>query len=210
MKYTFSNGVTVEYEIIRKNNKNIYFRFKDDLKLYISAPMYISIKEIEKLILKNEDSLLKMYAKIENKILEDDMIYYLGKKYLMVIDENCSEVKILDNKIIAKNNEEITKFINREMLRIYSEEMEIAKKCFNNLPEFTFKTRKMSTRWGVNNIRKKVITLNTELIKKDIEAIDYVIIHELCHFYEPNHSKEFWHLVSLACPKYKEIRKSLR
>ncbi len=210
MKYTFSNGLSVSYEIIRKNNKNIYFRFKDDLKLYISAPMYISQKEIEKLIFKNEESLLKMYDKVKDKVLEDDMIYYLGNKYLIVIDENALDVTIKDDKIIASKRSDIDAFMNKEMLKIFTREVEYAKKCFQKLPDFTLKTRKMTTRWGVNNVKKKIITLNTELIKKDIEAIDYVIIHELCHFYEPNHSRNFWQLVSLACPNYKEIRKSLR
>ena len=39
---------------------------------------------------------------------------------------------------------------------------------------------------------------------------DYVIIHEMAHFYEGNHSKKFWNIVSLACPNYKEARKELR
>ena len=68
----------------------------------------------------------------------------------------------------------------------------------------------MRTRWGVCNRRTNTITLNTELLEKDITLIDYVIIHELCHFFEPNHSKNFWYLVSLACPDYKERRKKLK
>ena len=68
----------------------------------------------------------------------------------------------------------------------------------------------MKTRWGVCNRRDNVITLNTELLKKDIDLIDYVIIHELCHFYEANHSKKFWDLVSIYYPDYKNARKRLK
>ena len=67
----------------------------------------------------------------------------------------------------------------------------------------------MRTRWGVCNTRTNTITLNSELLKKEIELIDYVIIHEMCHFFEQNHSKQFWNLVSMACPDYKEKRKKL-
>ena len=49
-----------------------------------------------------------------------------------------------------------------------------------------------------------------KLLKKDIDLLDYVIIHELCHFFEANHSKNFWHLVGLAYPNYKEARKRLK
>ena len=68
----------------------------------------------------------------------------------------------------------------------------------------------MLTRWGVCNPSKKAVTLNTELLKKDINLLDYVIIHELCHFFEPNHSKKFWYLVGLAYPDYKNARKALK
>ena len=57
---------TVELEIIRKNNKNIYFRFKDD-KLIVTAHKLVSEKEILKLIKQNEDSLEKMYLKTNKK-----------------------------------------------------------------------------------------------------------------------------------------------
>ena len=68
----------------------------------------------------------------------------------------------------------------------------------------------MKTRWGVCNRGNNTITLNTELLKKDIDLLDYVIIHELCHFYEPNHSANFWNWVAKYYPNYKEARKRLR
>ena len=68
----------------------------------------------------------------------------------------------------------------------------------------------MSTRWGVCNKKNKTITLNLELIKKDIKYLDYVIVHELCHFIHFDHSKEFWNLVSKYCPNYKQLRKEMR
>ena len=68
----------------------------------------------------------------------------------------------------------------------------------------------MKTRWGVNNRGNNTITLNSELLKKDIDLLDYVIIHELCHFYEANHSPRFWAWVSKYYPDYKLARKRLR
>ena len=68
----------------------------------------------------------------------------------------------------------------------------------------------MSTRWGVCNTKLKVVTLNTELIRYDITKLDYVIVHELSHLVYPNHSKDFWTLVSKYCSDYKKIRKELK
>ena len=79
-----------------------------------------------------------------------------------------------------------------------------------SIPYPNIKIRKMSTRWGVCNKKNKTITLNLELIKKDIKYLDYVIVHELCHFIHFDHSKEFWNLVSKYCPNYKQLRKEMR
>ena len=68
----------------------------------------------------------------------------------------------------------------------------------------------MKTRWGVCNTRTKRVTLNLELIKKDIKYLDYVVAHELSHLVYPNHSKDFWALVELVIPNYKELRKEMR
>ena len=67
----------------------------------------------------------------------------------------------------------------------------------------------MKTRWGVCS-KKGYITLNANLIKYDIKALDYVIIHELSHYVHFNHSKEFWKLVEKNYPNYKECKKILK
>ena len=68
----------------------------------------------------------------------------------------------------------------------------------------------MKTRWGVRNIKSMTITLNTMLIHHSIEAIDYVICHELSHFIEMNHSSNFWKVVGENYPNYKKIRRIMK
>ena len=68
----------------------------------------------------------------------------------------------------------------------------------------------MTTRWGVCNIKSHVITLNLELIKRDIKYLDYVINHELSHLIYGDHSREFWDLVGENCSYYKECRKEMK
>lgn len=210
MIYKISNGKELEYEIIRKNNKNVYFRIKEDLKLYVTAPMYLSGKSIEKLIAKNEEAILKMYEKQEDKRKDINKYIYLGKKYYVEIDINAGGVTFKDDVVYTPSLETLNWFTKCEIERIFGEEIELGKKCFSKLPNFTWKVRKMKTRWGVCNTKKKEITLNTLLIEKEVDLIDYVVIHELCHFFEGNHSRAFWNLVGQAYPKYKEARKRLK
>lgn len=210
MIYKASNGIEIEVVVNRKNNKNIYFRVKEDLKLYVNAPIFLSSNSILKLVEENESSILKMYEKVAGRSQDDGMFEYLGVKYKIEIKEDTEEVSFDGETVYTPSTEALDKFYQEKVVEIFTKEVDIAKKCFAHLPEFTLKFRKMRTRWGVCNTLKKTVTLNTELLKKDVELLDYVIVHELCHFFEGNHSKNFWALVEQAYPKYKEARKRLR
>ncbi len=204
------NDYIIEYEIIRKDNKNLYFRFDENCKLVVTAPRFISDQEVKNLITKNSSAILKMYEDSLEKSIRDKLFWYLGKSYEVTFDNRVTELKFEDNNIICHDEEELEKFYQKECVRVFNEEIEVCKKCFNNLPEFRLRIRKMRTRWGVCNTKDKIITLNSELLKKDIPLIDYVIVHEMAHFYEGNHSKKFWAIVEMVIPDYKEKRKKLK
>lgn len=200
----------VPLEIIRKKNKNIYFRFNEEGTLIVTCNRFVFEKELRNLIIQNEKSLLRMYEKYMKELEKAKQFYYLGKPYTLVYDEKVKEVEIKEDFIYAKDSKKLEQWQKKECLKIFEERINVLLQHFSNLPLFTLKIRKMKTRWGVNNVTKKIITLNSELLRKDVDLIDYVIIHELCHFYEANHSSKFWYQVSLRYPDYKMARKRLR
>lgn len=203
------NNEIINVEIIRKNNKNVYFRFKDG-KLVITCNRIVSLKTIKDLIKNNEKALYKMYLKNTKEMQNDLLFNYLGNKYTIIYDNITKDVYFDNNFVFTKDKKTLDKFYEKECIRIFQNEVNRIVPYFNNIPKFTLKIRKMKTRWGVNNITKRNITLNSELLKKKPHLLDYVIIHELCHFYEANHSIRFWNHVSKYYPKYKEARKELR
>lgn len=200
----------VPLEIIRKKNKNIYFRFNEEGILVVTCNRFVSEKELRNLIVQNEKSLLRMYEKYMKELEKAKQFYYLGKPYTLVYDEKVKEVEIKENFIYARDSKKLEQWQKKECMKIFEERVNVLLRHFSNLPLFTLKIRKMKTRWGVNNVTKRIITLNSELLRKDVDLIDYVIIHELCHFYEANHSNKFWYQVSLRYPDYKMARKRLR
>jgi len=203
-------GEKIEVVIERKKNKNVYLRFIDEYTLQITCNSFISKHQIEKIIKRNETSITKMYLQKKKERSDSKYFKYLGKNYTPIYESNNSEIRFTTDTIYAKNEKSLQKFYHAECFRIFQNELERILPCFTNIPKFTLKVRTMKTRWGVNNFGSHTITLNSELLKKDLDLIDYVIIHELCHFYEPNHSPSFWRHVEEFYPKYKDARKRLR
>lgn len=69
--------------------------------------------------------------------------------------------------------------------------------------------RNQKTRWGSCSSRKN-LNFNYKLLFLPARLRDYVIVHEICHLKELNHSHKFWYLVERAFPDYKDIKKELR
>jgi predicted metal-dependent hydrolase len=69
--------------------------------------------------------------------------------------------------------------------------------------------RKMKSHWGSCNYGKQTIRLNTELVKKPIECLEYVTVHEMLHMLEPHHNQAFYRLMNTYLPSWKIIRKKM-
>ena len=71
------------------------------------------------------------------------------------------------------------------------------------------KVKNYKSRWGSCD-KKGRLTFNWHLIKAPHSIVDYVVIHELCHMVQSNHSPKFWHEVEKYDPSYKKHKKWLK
>ena len=197
-----------EVDIIKKHNKNTYIRVKDG-KIIVTTNYFSSNKGIIKIINDNLSSIRLMIDKDNKRKDKEEKFYYFGLVYDVIYGFN--DIDIVDNKIYVKNKRELDKYINREIVKIFSERLEYYFNMFEEkIPVPNLKIRKMTSRWGVCNTKNHNVTLNYYLSRYDIKCLDYVVVHELSHFIHPNHSKNFWNLVSKYCPNYKECRRMLK
>lgn len=199
----------IDVIIEHKQNKNLYIRVTDNLELSVTCNKRVSEKEILDIISKNSKSLIKMYNRKLKELDNNSIFYYLGKPYTIIYNKDVGKYYIEEDCIIVKDEKMLNKFYANECVRVFTQESEKYNPYFNYLPKYSLRVRKMKTRWGVCNRGNNTVTLNSELLKKDIRLIDYVVVHELSHFKEANHSDKFWHEVSLRYPNYKEARKEL-
>jgi len=206
MYYNLNN---VNYEVIieKKRIKNCYIRVKEDLKIYVSANYLISRKQIKIILDNNKEYLAKSIKKQSRKI--DNNYYYLGKKITIEYDE---EFTGIENGILyVKNFDSIEEWFKKRAKQLFEERIFYWHNKFEeDIPYPSIKCRNMKTRWGVCNKENNSVTLNLQLIHKEMKFIDYVIIHELSHFVHFDHSKCFWNIVSKYEPNYKLIRKQLK
>ena len=209
MKYEL-NGTEYDVVIEKKNNKNLYIRVKEDLKIHVTCNRFVSKNMIKKVLDDNIKSLEKMINHAKLKHEKEDKFFYLGKSYDIIFND-VDKVYIYDDKIITKDIKMLDKWYKEEIIRIFDERYVYVFNHYNeNVKSPILKIRNMKTRWGVYNRKNHTITLNSKLIEFDISKIDYVIIHELSHIIHFDHSKEFWNLVSKYSPNYKQIRKEMK
>ena len=202
------NNNKYEVEIIKNNNKNIYIRIKDN-KIIVTCNYFTTKREIEKLIKTNYNSITKMIDKVNIKKEKEDNFYLFGTKYDIIY--GFSDINISDNKIYIKDNKTLNKYLDNKIKEVFTNRLDFWYNIFNeNIPVPNLKIRKMTSRWGVCNLKNKNVTLNYYLYKYDLDCLDYVIVHELSHFIYPNHSKDFWNLVSNYIPNYKVKRNKLK
>lgn len=205
------NNKTYDVEIVRKiTNRNTYIRVRDDLSIYVTTNSFVSNKSINKLIMDNKSSINKMIEKKEKKKSSEGYFWYLGQKYEIVYTNNLDLV-FGEEKVFIPHSFDIDKWYKKQAKVLFLDRLKFNYDIFSKSIPFPVLTiRKMKSRWGVCNTRLNRVTLNLELIKKDISCLDYVIMHELSHFIYHDHSKKFWSLVEENYKDYKKVRKLMK
>ncbi|MBQ4293222.1 MAG: M48 family metallopeptidase, partial [Lachnospiraceae bacterium] len=164
----------MEVTLIRSRRKTIGIRVNPDLTVTVRAPLRISKREIERIL--EEKS-----AWIQKSI--DELKTYKEKneeeEYNKLNAEEIKELSARAHKVIPERVDYYAKQIGVDYGRIT--------------------IRHQKTRWGSCSAKGN-LNFNCLLMLSPTEVLDYVIVHELCHRKEMNHSKRFWAEVEKAYP----------
>ena len=221
--YNIVRSDKVEYTITKKKIKNFIIRIYPDLRIAVSVPLHASSKDIENFIQSKkewiETTLNKIKMAKENKNnLKENTIKILGKDVeKKIIESDLERIRLTDTSIYIYSNDIDNAKIEKKLLEwkveklkvILEEYLEKYTKLLNTNINY-YQIKKISSAWGIYHKKENYITFNFDLIEKDIECIEYVILHELCHIFYMNHQKNFWTLVEKYMPDYKLRRKNLK
>ena len=118
---------------------------------------------------------------------------------------------VKDPDDFARKQRMVTRYLDEQCRTIFGEIISEIYPVFQKygVPMPTLRIRDMETRWGSCLAKKGVITLNKRLLEAPRNCIEYVVMHEFCHFIHPNHSKHFYSFLTMLMPDWEERKKVL-
>lgn len=209
------NNQIIEYQLNIKKIKRCYLKIVSGKVIVNSSPVF-SINDIEKLIYDHKEIILKHINNYFPKYDYVDRGYvYIFNQYYQIVLKDLNEYKAVfhDNKIYVYHHK-IQETIEIELKKIlYEYIFEQINYYLNNdfnLIVPLIEIKKLKSRWGACFPRQNKVSFNLALVHIEKYLINYVIIHELCHFIQPNHSKLFYQEIEKRMPDYKVKIKKLK
>ncbi len=217
----------IAVDVVKKDIKNIHLSvYPPAGRVRISAPLRMDLDTIRvfaitKLgwIKSQQQKLRAQERETPREYLDRESHYVWGKRYLLKVEEQdaAPEVELRHNKMILRirpasnleKKQEILEAWYREQIKAALPSL-IAKweplmgvkvrRCF---------VQKMRTKWGSCSHGSNNIRLNTDLAKKPLECLEYIVVHELAHLLEPTHNQRFTALMDRFMPKWKFYKDQL-
>ena len=177
-----AGGKKIKYILERKQVKNINLRVRPDGSVKVSASPRVDESQIDDFVLSKAEFVLKAMKRFE-ETAEAERQFQMEMTKQKAGRESLLEDPAVFNEILDEVYPAFIPYgVKKPKLRV----------------------RTMKSCWGSCLVNKGIITLNRKLLMKPRECIEYVMVHELCHFIHPNHSKEFYKLMEQFMPDWRE------
>lgn len=227
-------GATLISYSIRKSHRAKYVRLSIGADgLHVVAPYSMDDSVISSIIEKNQKWIIKKLESRNQRLTQippvrefvsGEKLLFMDNSYPLKVLEHkgrYTNVELTDGQFVVAINADLSIEKRREEIKRKLEQWYIsrAKELFTKRLELfsnkigvkvnTVRVKNQKTRWGSCS-QKGNLNFNWKLIMAPRFIFDYVVVHELCHIKQMNHSKEFWLLVENQISDYKEMRKWLK
>lgn len=214
-------------DVVRKNVKRLRITVcAPDGRVRVSAPISMADEIIRRFVTEKIGWIRKQQQKIRDRTQPVDQdtngekgVYYLGQRFrLHVVEKGTNpNVDIQDQIITLQIPPGMPLYYRYNLLAEWyrSRLREIIPPLLKKWEPIIgikvgeWNIKRMKTRWGTCNAKAKRIWLSLELAKKPPECIEYVVVHEMVHFHEQNHSKRFHAHMDRLLPQWKSLKEEL-
>jgi predicted metal-dependent hydrolase len=212
----------IDYTLVRRDRATLEIAVEPDMSVIVAAPMAASIQVIAEKLKKRAAWVRRQqrfFAQFlprtpERQYVGGETHLYLGRQYrLKIVPSVQAGVAISRGFIVVRTLRPKSSEVTRELvdewykmraLAKFSERVEANLSRFPNPEAYRPKAiivRQLDQRWGSMSSAGRLL-LNRRLIHAPVDAIDYVITHELCHRAEPHHGQAFFDLLAAVLPDW--------
>lgn len=218
----------LEIEVERKKIKNLHLAvYPPDARVHISMPDYLTDEDARAFVLQKwewirqqREEVLAQPRQTERCFVSGESHYLFGIRYQLIVEENplyVNSIEIRGNKIYMFIKPNLPTANRAELMRTwyrYQLKKEIApliQSWAEKLGEtnYDWQIKQMKTEWGSCIASKRLLLFNLELARVPRECMEFVIVHEFCHFKIDNHNKLFKALMNRRLPNWRTVRKNL-
>lgn len=225
-----SDGKEIAYHLEQKPVKNLNLRIRKDGSVYVSANDNVPVDKVDEFVVSKGAYILSALQRFQElaqyrpqakRYISGETFYILGRGLRLKVVEGSKNAIHSDGVYIflqakdatdVKNKERIvTRFLDQQCKDQFGEIMAEIYPLFQKygVAQPTLRIREMDTRWGSCLSKKGIITLNKRLLEAPRSCIEYVVMHEFCHFIHPNHSKQFYSFLAMLMPDWKNRKVAL-
>lgn len=215
-------------DVVRKPIKNLHLGvYPPHGRVRVAAPLAVSDEAVRLAVVTRMGWIKRQRAKFaaqprqtERAFVSGESHYFLGQRYRLNLIEGAraGQVHVRNSRgldlHVRKGSDAAVR--ERVFLAWYRDELRnravplIAKWAYAmEMAEPAWGIKRMKTKWGTCNIEARRIWLNLELIKKPPQCLEYIIVHEMAHFFERNHSDRFVALMDRMLPQWRVVREEL-
>ena len=215
-------------EVLRSKRKTSVLYIVGD-ELQIRVPNRVRDRKIVEILETKERWIRNKVIQLQNQRITNKREFISGESfslfgrnlYLKVLEGGKVGTQLIDDYLITTVRTSEIGDLRKSRIKTYLERWYI-QEAYQKLEEKVMryskiirvfpreiKVRNYKTRWGSCDSKGR-LTFNFHLIKAPHEIVDYVVIHELCHMIQPNHSKFFWNEVARFDPSFKNHKKWLK
>jgi predicted metal-dependent hydrolase len=217
----------IAVDVVLKDIKNIHLSvYPPNGRVRIAAPARMSLDTIRvfavsKLgwIKQQQKKLREQERETPREYLNRESHYLWGRRYLLTVreDNELPSIELKHSRIIlhvrpGANRQRRQTLIDewyREQIKKAIPPLLAKWQALIGVTVNRFFVQRMKTKWGSCNPSARHIRLNTELAKKPLECLEYIVLHEMAHLIEPTHTRRFIALMDRFMPKWQFHRETL-